>query len=143
MMCVGIRVRLTPVDDSVVTSDGTIEEVYQFCYLGDVLDCSGGSERAVRSRLATAWSKWRGLCSLLCNKSVPLKHQAQVYNACIRSIMLYSAAVWAVTQREEQILQSCDRSILRQMCGLLLRDRVASVYILRRCHLEDVLLVAR
>ena len=77
-MCDGTCVTPTIVDDSVVTSDGTKEEVHQFCYLEDVLDCIGGSERAFRRRVATARSKWRDLCSLLCNKSVQLKHRAQV-----------------------------------------------------------------
>ena len=141
--CDGTHIVPTPVDESVVTSDGTIEEVHQFCYLGDMLDSSGGAERAVRSRVAAAWSKWRDLSGLLCNKNVPLKYRAQVYNVIVRSTMLYSAAVWALTQREEQIVQSCDRRMLRQICGLSLRDRVPSADILRRCCLEDVLLLVR
>ena len=27
-----------------------VGEVKQFCYLGDVLECGGGSERAIRAR---------------------------------------------------------------------------------------------
>ena len=143
LKCNGARVSSNSVDESLVISGGTIEEVHQFCYLGDMLECGGGSERAVRSRVASAWCRWRDLSSLLCNKSVPLKYRAQVYNVCIRSTMLYSAAVWALTQREEQILQCCDRRMLRQMCGLSLEDRVPSRDILRRCQLEDVLLAVR
>ena len=30
-----------------VVNGGMLEEVEQFCYLGDVLDCEGGVERAV------------------------------------------------------------------------------------------------
>ena len=143
LVCDGTRARTNPADDSVVTSGGTIEEVNQFCYLGDVLDCCGGAERAVRSRVATAWNKWRELSSLVSKKSVPLKYRGQVYDACVRSAMLYAAPVWALTQREEQILQGCDRRMLRQMCGVTLRDRVSSTDILNRCHLEDILMTVR
>ena len=143
LKCDGTHARTASPDESVVTSDGTIEEVNQFCYLGDVLDGSGGAERAVRSRVAAAWGKWRDLSSLLCNKSVPLKYRAQVYAACIRPTMLYAAAAWALTQRDEQMLRGCDRRMLRRICGLTLRDRVSSMEILRRCNLEDVLLTVR
>lgn len=36
---------------------GRIEEVHEFCYLGDVLDCEAGAERAVTARVAAAWKK--------------------------------------------------------------------------------------
>ena len=57
--------------------------------------------------------------------------------------MLYAAAVWALTQRDEQMLRGCDRRMLRRICGLTLRDRVSSMEILRRCNLEDILLTVR
>ena len=44
-----------------------LEVVEQFCYLGDVLDSEAGVERAVRARVATAWSKWREVSGLLVN----------------------------------------------------------------------------
>jgi len=38
-----------------VTTGGRIEEVDEFCYLGNVLYCEAGLERAVRARVAAAW----------------------------------------------------------------------------------------
>ena len=57
--------------------------------------------------------------------------------------MTYGAATWALTQREERLLQSCDRRMLRKMCGLSLTDRVPSADILSRCGLDDLLLTVR
>ena len=37
-----------------ITLGGQIEEVQEFCYLGDVLDCEAGVERAVRARVRAA-----------------------------------------------------------------------------------------
>jgi len=39
---------------------GRIEEVDEFCYLGNVLDCEGGLERVVRARVAAALNKTEG-----------------------------------------------------------------------------------
>ena len=33
---------------------GVVGVVTKFCYFGDVLDCEGGAERAVRARVAVA-----------------------------------------------------------------------------------------
>ena len=41
-----------------VGSGGVLEEVEQFCYLGDVLDCEAGVERAnLQARVVVAWRR--------------------------------------------------------------------------------------
>ena len=142
-VCSGTLQRPVQTDDSITLDRGTIEEVKEFCYLGDMLASEGGAERAVRHRISVAWFKWRELSSLLSNKAIPLKHRARAYNACIRSTMTYGAATWALTQREESLLQSCDRRMLRKMCGISLTDRVPSSDILRTCGLDDLLLTVQ
>ena len=42
-----------------ITLGGQIEEVQKFCYLGDVLDCEAGVEKAMRARLSAAWKIWQ------------------------------------------------------------------------------------
>merc|ERR1711867_251930 len=101
-----------------------------------MLDCEGGAGSAVRHRISVAWFKWREISNLLKNNAIPLKHRARAYNACVRSTMTYGAATWALTQREEGLLQSCDRRMLRKMCGVSLTDRVPSTKVLRRCGLD-------
>ena len=56
-----------------------IEEVQEFCYLGDVLDCVAGVERAVRARVSAAWKKWREMAGLLTDKRTPLRIRGSAY----------------------------------------------------------------
>ena len=57
---------------------GVVGEVKQFCYLGDVLECGEGSERAIRARVGAAWSKWWEISSLLVNFGIPLPERGRV-----------------------------------------------------------------
>ena len=91
--------RTSQPDDSIHLHDGQEEEVKSFCYLGDVLDPSGGAERTVRSRIACAWSKWREVSNLLTNRGIPPRHRAEVCETCIRSVMLYGSETWALTKK--------------------------------------------
>ena len=141
-VCSGTQQPRTWIDESIILDSGTVEEV-EFCYLGDMLHSVRGAERAVRHRISVAWFNWRELSSLLCNATVPLKHRARAYNTCIRSTILYGAATWALTHREEQLLQSCDCRMLRMVCNGSLSDRMPSSETLRRCGLEDTWLVIR
>ena len=114
-----------------------------FCYLGSVLDRDGGVDRAVRLRVVAAWTKWREIAGLLCNRRIPLKSRANIYDACIRSVILYGAESWPLTQRLEKYIQSCDRRLLRYMSGVSLRDRVSSAEVAQGCGLREILMVVR
>lgn len=125
-------------DESLEIDGARIEEVGEFCYLGDMLDRSGGSERSARTRVAAAWTKWREIASLLINRGIPLEKRAQVYEACIRSVLLYGTETWPLTGRIERILVSCDRKMLRYMAGVTWRDQVSSEEVASRCDLLEL-----
>ena len=75
-----------------------IEEVKEFCYLGDLLDSEGGVERAMRMRGSVVWHSQSDISSLLTNKSLPLKYRARAYDACIRPMLLYGSEGWTVME---------------------------------------------
>jgi len=72
-------------DRELTTTGGRIEEVDEFCYLGNgLLDCEARLERAVTARVTAAWKKWRDMASLITNRSIPLKVRGSVYESCVR-----------------------------------------------------------
>ena len=78
-MCKKDKVREEKTDGT--TLGGQIEEVQEFCYLGDVLDCEAGVERAVRARVSAAWKEWRDMTGLLTDKKIPLRIRGSVYDS--------------------------------------------------------------
>jgi len=120
-----------------------IEEVQEFCYLGDVLDCEAGVERAVRARVSAAWKKWREMAGLLTDKRTPLRIRGSAYESCVRSVMLYGSETWAMTKKDEDILRKCDRRMLRYMARVKWQDGVSSEEVAKRCGLGDILETAR
>ena len=53
-------------------------------------------ERAVRARVATAWTKWKDFAGLMMNKNIPLVSRSSVYDECI-PVLLYGEETWALT----------------------------------------------
>ena len=102
------------------------------------MDREGGVERSVSARVAMAWSKWREISGLLCNKRIPLRSRSNVYDACVRSVMLYGAETWPLTQRLERVIVSTDRRMLRYMAGVRLQDHTMSEEVARRCGLRQI-----
>ena len=73
-----------------------LEVVDKFCYLGDMIDASGGAESGTICRLQCGWKKFRELLPLLTTKAVPLKVRGKLYKTCVRPVMLYGSETWPV-----------------------------------------------
>ena len=107
------------------------------------MDTEGSVERTVRMRVAAAWRKWREISSLLLNRAIPLKYRGRVYDACVRSVLLYGSEGWPMTDRVQSIMTSCDRRMMRYMAGVSLRDRVRTEEVARRCGVDVLEIVMR
>ena len=53
--------------------DVKLDCVYEFVYLGDMLNDTGGVEQAVATRVRAAWIKFRELCGILCTRGASLR----------------------------------------------------------------------
>ena len=118
--------------------EDSLEIVDSFCYLGNVVSCGARVASAVSDRISGAWSKWRELESLLVNHSIPLEERAKVYCACVRPVLLYAVETWALTERLEGLLASCDHRMLRYMSRVRWQDRITNEEVRRRCGVENL-----
>ena len=57
---------------------------------------------------------------------ISLARRGMVFDACIRSMMLYGGEPWALTKRLEGVMVGCDGRMLKYMAGVMRRDRVSS-----------------
>jgi len=64
-------------DRELSTTGLRIEQVDEFCYLRNVLDCEARLERAVRARVAAAWKKWREIVSFDNKQKYSIKGKRQ------------------------------------------------------------------
>lgn len=125
-------------EGGVETGGGRLECVDSFCYLGEVLDCEARVERAVRSRVAAAWRKWRELVTLLVNQGIPLKRRGGFYEACVRPVLMYGSETWALTVRLTNILIVCDARMLRNVAGVKWQDHLSNAEVTARCGVKDL-----
>jgi len=100
-----------------------IETVKGFCYLGDRLNATGGSEVDVTARTRIGWVKFREYGEVLYGKRFSLKLKGKVYQSCILSAMLYGSETWCPNEKEVAIRRRMERAMLRAMCGVKLMDR--------------------
>ena len=57
LACTGQEVQEEEDEDTLRMDEETVEEVREFCYLGDLLDTEGNVEGTVRMRVVAVWRK--------------------------------------------------------------------------------------
>ena len=58
--------------------------VQSFKYIGSTMDRGGGASKDLKNRVAKAWSKWRELSGVICDKKIPTKLKLLINHTVIR-----------------------------------------------------------
>ena len=130
-------------NDGIVLGDSKLEEVTEFCYLGDTLNCGGGNDIAAIRRVRSGWKKFRELLPMLTLKEMPLKQRSKLYTACVRSKMIYGSETWAMNAYIRNLFESTEMRMLRWMMGVSLKDNMRSEEIRRHAGVENIHAVMR
>ena len=133
---------LNPVVDEVdefVELDGVQYEVVdKFCYLGDMLSARGGAEASTITRIRSGWKKFRELLPLLTGRVFSHKTKGRLYSACVRSVMLYGSETWPLKEDDINRIARTEKSMIRWMCSVSLRDRVPSEELRARLGITSI-----
>ena len=122
-----------------------LEVVASFCYLGDTLSAAGGCELSTRTRVKTAWKKFKDLLPVLSSRHLSFKTRGHVYSSCVWSAMLHASETWPLTKPNLQCLQRNDRAMIKQICNVRPQDIVTtrSNELLGRLGIEDLDLILK
>ena len=126
-------------DQKVRLIDDDLDHVSKFCYLGDMLDSNACAESSVICRIQCGWKKFREILPLLTSKSISPKIRGHLYNACIRSVMLYSGETWPVKVEDESRLKRTEITMIRWMCGSKLKEKKSNDQLLSVLGLHSII----
>lgn len=79
--------------------------------LRSAIACDGSTLVEVNSCVIAAWSKWRFLTGVLCNKKIPERYKSKIYRAVVRPIAIYGAECWPVTKEIERRLSIMEKML--------------------------------
>ena len=104
-----------------------LDVVDRFTYLGSCLtkDSSIGPE--INARISKARMAFANLLHLWCRNDVSLPVKGRVYNAAVRSVLLYGCETWPLRQQDVHRLEVFDHRCLRQLAKVGWSDRVSNL----------------
>ena len=85
------------------------------------MSAGGGCEAVVTTRARCAWVKYRE-CGELLYCRFPLRLKGAVHRSYVGPAILYGSEAWCLRESEMGILRRTERSTVRAMCGVLLKD---------------------
>jgi hypothetical protein len=115
-----------------------IERVGKFCYLGDMINADGGADSAVVARVRSAWKKFRELLPILTHKGTSLKLKGKIYESCVRSCMIYGSETWPMKADHEARLERTEMRMVRWVCGVSLKERIASTVLREKIGIDAI-----
>ena len=90
------------------------------------------------ARVRSGWSKFRELLPLLASRALPLSTKGRVYQACVRSVMMYGSETWPVRAEDMCCMERNDMRMIRWMCNVSLKNRLRSDELRGRLNLESI-----
>ncbi len=114
-----------------------LEEVESFRYLGSSFTATGQAKDEISGRIGLARSAFARLKSALWSRrEISLKTKGRIYEALIRTILLYGCETWPVRVEDLRRLEVFDNDCLLCLLRCCRRDRVPCASLRQRCSLR-------
>ncbi|KAL7723952.1 hypothetical protein ACLKA6_002020 [Drosophila palustris] len=119
--------RFNHVNQGHITINGNIVEfVDKFPYLGTIITNNGGVDEDVESRLTKARSAFGRMYRVWRNQRLSRRTKLRIFNACIKTILLYGSETWLTSQRMILKLQVFINKCLRIICSVFWPNRISN-----------------
>ena len=97
----------------------------------------------MENRVAKAWSKWRELSGVICDKKVPTKLKILIYQTVIRPTLLYGCETWPMSVKDERRTATTEMTMVRWAMGVGLLEHRRNEEILKEVKVEQIATVMR
>ena len=111
---------------NIQTSEGPIEQVEEFKYLGVTFTSQGETTKAIQERITLGQRAFGRLKRVWNDRHISQELKIRLLKAIVIPTTLYGAETWIIRKREEQKLTAFENRCLRRICGITWQDRISN-----------------
>ena len=119
--------------------DSEIESCQEYKYLGVIFDTSGTEEKEIRSRVIQARKCIACLNGILWSKDERNERKVNIYNALIKSSLLYGSETWRLTENNKRRVEATEMDALRRSSRISRKEKIINVTIRQQIGLEEAI----
>jgi len=117
--------------------DSEIEFCQKYKYLGVTFDTSGTDDKEIRSRVIQARKRIACLNRILWSKDIRNERKLNIYNALIKSSLLYGSETWRLTENNKRWVEATEMDALKRFSRISREQRIRNVTIRQQIGLEE------
>jgi hypothetical protein len=120
-----------------------IKRSSDFCYLGSIVAANGGTSREVNARMQKARGSFSKPRRVWLSKSLRKDNKIGIFNACVKSVLLYECETWLVTNEIQRKIQTFVNRCLRYILRILWPNIISNKDLWKVTGQEDINLEIR
>jgi len=120
--------------------DSEIESCQEYKYLGVIFDTSGTDDEEIRSRVIQARKCIVCLNEILWSKDIRKERKLNIYNAWIKSSLLYGSGTWRLTENNKGRVEVTEMDALRRSSRISRKEGIRNVTIRQQIGLEETII---
>jgi len=117
--------------------DSEIEFCQEYKYLGVIFDTSEIDDKEMRSRVIQARKCIACLNRILWSKDIRKERKLNIYNALIKSSLLYGSETWRLTENNKRQVEATEMDDLRRSSRISRKETIRNVTIRQQTELEE------
>jgi hypothetical protein len=110
----------------------------EYNYFGVIFDTSGTDDKEIRSRVIQARKYIACLNGILWSKDIRKERKLNIYNALIKSSLLYGSETWRLTENKRRV-EATKMEALRRSSRISRKERIRNVTIRQQIGLEETI----
>jgi hypothetical protein len=119
--------------------DKEIEFCQEYKNLRVIVDTSRTDDKVIRSRVIQARKCTARLNGILWDKGLRKERKLNIYNALIKSSLLYGSETWRLTESNKRRVEATQMDALRRSCRISRKDKIRNVNLRQQFGLEEKL----
>jgi len=120
--------------------DSKIEFCQEYKYLGVIFYASRTDDKQIRSRVIQARKCIACINGILWNKDIGKERKLNIYNALIKSSLMYGSETWRLTENNKRRVKATEMDALRRSSRISRKERIRSITIRQQIGLEEPLI---
>lgn len=136
-LCIGTDLNDTDLN---LNDNKTIRTSSKYKYLGVLFDKSGKDDLEIKERIMKGRKVISCLNSILWSKTISKKRKYNIYNTMIKSILLYGAETWRLSEANKKKILATEMDAIRRSSRISRRDRVRNEVVRQNMGLHQTII---
>ena len=103
-----------------------VEEVDEFSYLGSIVSNDNGTSKEIKSRIQKARVTFCQLKNIWKSTKLNTYTKLKIYKSNVKSVLLYGAETWRITNQDLNILSVFHNNCLRRICKIYWPKKISN-----------------